>query len=69
MRQLFSINTAGGFKGQVFFNPEYDEYLVRFFNGKEHLEELDYFTDDANDALETMRVQIECLKCDSVLTD
>ena len=69
MRQLFSINTAVGFKGQVFFNPEYDEYIVKFYNGREHLKQLDYFTDCANDALETMRIQIECLKCDEALTD
>ncbi len=69
MRKLFSINTAIGFKGQVFFNPELSEYIVRFYSGKEHLEQLDYFTNCANDALETMRVQIECLKCDEVLTD
>jgi hypothetical protein len=37
----------------VFYDFEYEEFVVKFYRGAVHLAEADYFTGDRLDAIET----------------
>ena len=37
----------------VFYDFEYEEFVVKFYRGAVHLVEADYFTNDKADAIET----------------
>ncbi len=69
MRLIHTINTALGFKAQVYFDSQLSEYVCKFYDGKEHNKNSDYFTDSLDDAIETARVQIQCMRDDYALID
>ncbi len=69
MRLVHTINTAIGFKSQIYFDANLSEYTVKFYDGKHHKKDADYFTDNENDAIETARITIQCMRDDFALND
>ncbi len=69
MRLIHQIQTAIGFSAKVYFDAELSEYIVKFYDGKHHKQDSDYFTDALDDAIETARVQIQCMRDDYALND
>jgi hypothetical protein len=58
MRLIHTFHKSSGITAKVFHSAEYEEFIVRFYDGKEHLADLDYFTDNREDALATARIQL-----------
>ena len=54
MRFVFSAPSA-----TVFYNFEYEEFVVKFYRNGVALPDADYFTDDRLDAIETANVFTE----------
>lgn len=52
MRKLFSITIADR-KVEVFFNNDWDEYVVKFYADGVYLQQHDYHADDRADAYGT----------------
>jgi hypothetical protein len=69
MRLIHTINTAIGFKAMVYFDVELSEYVCKFYDGKAHKTDADYFTDSLEDAIETARVTIQYMRDDFALND
>ncbi len=69
MRLIHQIQTAIGFSAKVYFDVELSEYIVKFFDGKHHKQDADYFTESLEDAIETARVTIQCMRDDFALID
>ena len=46
-------NPANQVKTEVFFNPEFSEYLVKVYRQGNYQSGADYFTDDRQDARDT----------------
>ncbi len=69
MRLIYTINTAIAFKSMVYFDANLSEYIVKFYDGKQHNKNADYFTDSLEDAIETARVQIQIMRDDYALND
>ena len=60
MRLISTINRSLGFKAKIYYNSEYSEYKVLFFNEDGiKLPDSDYFTDDKQDALDTAQLQLQ----------
>jgi hypothetical protein len=57
-RVFFSVHESSGITAGVFFSEECKEFTVRFYDGKEHVVNMDYFTDNREDALYTARIQL-----------
>jgi hypothetical protein len=58
MRLIHTFHKSSGVIARVFFSAEYQEFSVHFYVGKEHLVDLDYFTDEREDALYNARIQL-----------
>jgi hypothetical protein len=58
MRLIHTFHKSSGVIARVFHSAEYEEYTVRFYDGKEHVVDMDYFTDNREDALVTARDQL-----------
>lgn len=58
MRLISTINRSVGVKAKVFFNSEYEEYIVKFFSDNVHCENADYFTNDKEDAINTANAEL-----------
>jgi hypothetical protein len=58
MRLIHTFHKSSGVTARVFHSAEYEEFTVRFYVGKDQLVDLDYFTDEREDALFTARVQL-----------
>lgn len=51
-------DTTNGAVSKVYYNPEYKEYTVRFYNSAGvWMDGADYFTDDKEDALNTAGIE------------
>jgi len=59
MRLISTINKAIGFKAKIYFDSDYDEYIVKFYDGPDHLENADYFTSDRIDAFNTAKIELQ----------
>lgn len=44
---------------KVFYDTEFDEYVVKFYAGGFHMDASDYLTDDEDDAVRTAREAVE----------
>jgi hypothetical protein len=58
MRLIHTFHKSSGVTARVFHSAEYEEFTVRFYDGKEHIVDMDYFTDNREDALHVARVQL-----------
>jgi hypothetical protein len=59
MRLIHTFHKSSGVTARVFHSAEYEEFIVRFYDGKEHVVNMDYFTDNREDALVTARIQLK----------
>jgi hypothetical protein len=59
MRLIHTFHKSSGITARVFHSAEYEEFIVRFYDGKDHIVNLDYFTDKREDALSTARIQLK----------
>lgn len=48
----------GNNKAVITFNPDYEEYTVKFYNDGIYYEEADYFTDNKQDAIDTANSEL-----------
>ena len=58
MRLINTFHKSSGITARVFYSAEYEEFIVRFYDGKEHCTTMDYLTNDSEDASATARVQL-----------
>lgn len=42
----------------VYYDPDFSEFVVKFYKNKIRLKDADYFTSDENDALSTAKVTV-----------
>ena len=60
MHKIAEFKAENGKKTKVYWNADYSEYVVRFFNHKGvHMDASDYFTNDKKDALNTAKIAVE----------
>jgi hypothetical protein len=58
MRLIHTYHKSSGVTARVFHSAEYEEFIVRFYDGKEHFADLDYISLQREDALLVARVQL-----------
>ena len=60
MRLIAEFTNAETGKASVYYDSEWQEYVVRWFNTHGvHLDASDYHTDDKEDALSTARLSLD----------
>lgn len=59
MRLISTINRSVGVKAKVYFNSDFEEYIVKFYSDNVYHDNADYFTDDKDDALNTATLEID----------
>lgn len=71
MRLISTINKSIGFQAKVYYNPDYSEYVVKYYdeNKKIMSENTFYYTDDKEDAINSAYKEIEYMSNNKVLTD
>lgn len=71
MRLISTINKSIGFQAKVYYNPDYSEYVVKYYdeNKKIMSENTFYYTDDKEDAINTAYKEIEFMSNNKVLCD
>lgn len=71
MRLISTINKSLGFQAKVYYNPEFSEYVVKYFDENKRVlpEGTWYFTDDKEDAINTAHKEIEFMSNNKVLSD
>jgi len=70
MRLISTINNSLGFKAKVYFDNEWNEYIVKYYDGKLELPEgTFYHTDDKEDAINTAKHEIKFMADNNALTD
>jgi hypothetical protein len=58
MRLIHTFHKSSGVIARVFHSAEYEEFIVRFYHGKEHVFDMDYMSFQREDALLVARVQL-----------
>jgi hypothetical protein len=71
MRLISTINKSIGFQAKVYYNPDYNEYVVKYYdeNKKKMPESTFYYTDDKDDALSTAYKELEYMSNNNALCD
>jgi hypothetical protein len=71
MRLISTINKSIGFQAKVYYNNDYSEYVVKYYdeNKKIMSDNTFYFTDDKNDAIDTAHKELEYMTNNKVLSD
>jgi hypothetical protein len=71
MRLISTINKSIGFQAKVYYNNDYSEYVVKYYdeNKKIMSDNTFYFTDDKNDAIDTAYKELEYMTNNKVLSD
>ena len=71
MRLISTINKSIGFQAKVYYNNDYSEYVVKYYdeNKKIMSDNTFYFTDDKNDAIDTAYKELEYMTNNKVLCD
>ena len=60
MKQIGILKVSTGQTAKVFFDVEYGEYRVKFYDDDgQHMTDADYHTDDEADARGTARAELE----------
>ena len=63
MKQIGTIKVSTGQTAKVFFDVEYGEHIVKFYDDEgQHITDADYHTDDEEDARGTARAELERMK-------
>lgn len=59
MKQIALINkSVVNGRAIVYFNSDYNEYVVKFYQDNDYYKHADYFTDDVEDAIDTAHLQL-----------
>ena len=58
MRLINTMHKSNGNTAKTYYDADLEEYTVKFYDGKQHRKDSDYFTDDKQDALETAELQL-----------
>ena len=70
MKLISTINKSLGFQAKVYFNPEFSEYIVKYYENKKQLPEATfYYTDDKEDAISTAYAELQYMQNNNALTD
>ena len=71
MRLISTINKSIGFQAKIYYNADYSEYVVKYYDeNKDKMPEATfYYTDDKEDAINTAYKEIEYMANNKVLTD
>lgn len=71
MKLISTINKSIGFQAKVYFNADYNEYVVKYYdeNRKIMSDNNWYYTDDKEDAINTAYKEIEYMSNNKVLCD
>lgn len=71
MRLICTINKSIGFQAKIYYNPDYSEYVVKYYdeNKNKMSESTFYYTDDKEDAINTAHKEIEYMANNKVLND
>jgi antitoxin component YwqK of YwqJK toxin-antitoxin module len=71
MKLISTINKSIGFQAKVYYNNDYNEYVVKYYdeNKKIMSDNTFYYTDDKDDALCTAYKEIEFMSNNKVLSD
>lgn len=71
MKLISTINKAIGFQAKVYYNSDYNEYVVKYYDENKRImsESTFYFTDDKDDAINTAYKEIEFMSNNKVLCD
>lgn len=71
MKLISTINKAIGFQAKVYYNEDYNEFIVKYFdeNKKKMPESTFYYTDDKEDAINTAHKEIQFMTNNKVLAD
>ena len=63
MKQVGILKVSTGQTAKVFFDVEYSEYIVKFYDEEgQHMVNADYHTDNEADARGTARAELERMK-------
>ena len=71
MRIISTINKSIGFQAKVYYNSDYNEYVVKYYDENKRImsESTFYYTDDKDDAINTAYKEIEFMSNNKVLCD
>jgi hypothetical protein len=71
MKLISTINKAIGFQAKVYYNPDYSEYVVKYYDENKRImsDNTFYYTDDKEDAINTAYKEIEFMSNNKVLAD
>jgi hypothetical protein len=71
MKLISTINKSIGFQAKVYYNNDYSEYVVKYYdeNKKIMSDNTFYFTEDKDDALSTAHKELEFMSNNKVLCD
>ena len=58
--RIVQQETRGNLRAKIYYDPEYQEFVVKFFDGGRYLGDAkDYFTNDKDDAVGTARAELQ----------
>jgi hypothetical protein len=71
MKLISTINKSIGFQAKVYYNSDYNEYVVKYYdeNKKKMPESTFYYTDDKEDAINTAHKELEYMSNNNALCD
>lgn len=71
MKLISTINKSIGFQAKVYYNPDYSEYVVKYYDENKRImsESTFYYTDDKEDAINTAYKEIDYMSNNKVLCD
>ena len=71
MRLISTINKSIGFQAKVYYNSDYSEYVVKYYDENKRImsENTFYYTDDKDDAINTAYKEIDFMANNKVLCD
>jgi hypothetical protein len=69
MKLISSINKSIGFQAKVYYNPDYSEYVVKYYDENKRImsDNTWYYTDGKDDALSTAYKELEYMTNNKVL--
>ena len=71
MKLISTINKSIGFQAKVYYNSDYNEFVVKYYDENKRImsESTFYFTDDKEDAINTAHKEIDFMANNKVLCD
>lgn len=69
MKLISTINKSVGFQAKVYYNPEYSEYVVKYYDENRHImsDNTWCYTDDKEDAINTAYKELDYMQNNKAL--